>query len=161
MTTDIYQAQNLPPAAFNDIKALYIDTMATLEGAALEVDYLKSAIKMLQNGISGSVNAKIKKADITCKYTHKTPGQNYAIPTIDNPTQADYSYDAVKNDNKNFEALEQDVVQLNRQTDLYQNMVVSNAKDLQSKLAKIQQNLNTMNNYMAQLETYSYGNLKK
>ena len=45
MTTEIYQPQNLPPESFNAIKQLYIDTMATLEGATLEVDYLKAAIK--------------------------------------------------------------------------------------------------------------------
>lgn len=158
--TDIYQAQNLPPAAFNDIKALYIDTMATLEGATIEVDYLKSALKMLQNNVAGNVNAKLKKADITCKYTHKVTGQNYAIPTVDNPMKSDYNIGAAERDNQSFEALENEVAQLNHQAELYQGMVVSNSRDLQSKLVKIQQNLTTINNYMQQLETYSYGNIK-
>ena len=64
MTTEIYQPKNLPPESFNAIKQLYIDTMATLEGASLEIDYLKAAIKNTQASISAKINAKLEKADI-------------------------------------------------------------------------------------------------
>ena len=56
MTTEIYQPQNLPPESFNAIKQLYIDTMATLEGATLEVDYLKAAIKNTQASIAAKMD---------------------------------------------------------------------------------------------------------
>ena len=47
-----------------------------------------------------------------------------------------------------------------RQADLYYNMTISNFKDIQSKLQKLQRNISTMDSYMTQLETYSYGNIK-
>ena len=105
MTTEIYQPQNLPPESFNAIKQLYIDTMATLEGAALEVDYLKAAIKNTQASIAAKVNAKLEKADITCKYTRETPKQSFIIPTIDNSTS--YDITQVADDNNKFELIVQ------------------------------------------------------
>ena len=158
MTTEIYQPKNLPPESFNAIKQLYIDTMATLEGATLEVDYLKAAIKNTQTSISAKINAKLEKADITCKYTRETPKQSFIIPTIDNST----SYDIMQmtNDNNKFELIGQKDIETTRQADLYYNMTISNFKDIQSKLQKLQRNIQTMDSYMAQLETYSYGNIK-
>jgi hypothetical protein len=47
-----------------------------------------------------------------------------------------------------------------RQADLYYNMTISNYKDIGAKLQKLQRNIDTMNSYMTQLETYSYGNIK-
>ena len=158
MTTEIYQSKNLPPESFNAIKQLYIDTMATLEGAALEVDYLKAAIKNTQTSISAKINAKLEKADITCKYTRETPKQSFIIPTIDNST----SYDIMQmtDDNNKFELIGQKDIETTRQADLYYNMTISNFKDIQSKLQKLQRNIQIMDSYMAQLETYSYGNIK-
>lgn len=158
MTTEIYQPKNLPPESFNAIKQLYIDTMATLEGAALEVDYLKAAIKNTQTSISAKINAKLEKADITCKYTREAPKQSFIIPTIDNST----SYDIMQltDDNNKFELVGQKDTETTRQADLYYNMTISNFKDIWSKLQKLQRNIKTMDSYMVQLETYSYGNIK-
>lgn len=158
MTTEIYQPKNLPPESFNAIKQLYIDTMATLEGAALEVDYLKVAIKNTQTSISAKINAKLEKADITCKYTREAPKQSFIIPTIDNST----SYDIMQltDDNNKFELVGQKDTETTRQADLYYNMTISNFKDIWSKLQKLQRNIKTMDSYMTQLETYSYGNIK-
>lgn len=158
MTTEIYQPKNLPPESFNAIKQLYIDTIATLEGAALEVDYLKAAIKNTQTSISAKINAKLEKADITCKYTRETPKQSFIIPTIDNST----SYDIMQltDDNNKFELVGQKDTETTRQADLYYNMTISNFKDIWSKLQKLQRNIKTMDSYMTQLETYSYGNIK-
>ena len=158
MTTEIYQPQNLPPESFNAIKQLYIDTMATLEGATLEVDYLKAAIKNTQASIAAKINAKLEKADITCKYTRETPKQSFIIPTIDNSTS--YNITQVADDNNKFELIGQKDAETTRQADLYYNMTISNFKDIQSKLQKLQRNISTMDSYMAQLETYSYGNIK-
>jgi hypothetical protein len=158
MKIDIYQPQNLPPESFNAIKQLYIDTMATLEGAALEVDYLKSAIENTQMSLSSKINAKLEKADITCKYTREPPKQAFIIPTIDNSTSYDISQ--VTDDNNKFEAIGQKDIETTRQADLYYNMTISNFKDIWSKLQKLQRNISTMDSYMAQLETYSYGNIK-
>ena len=132
--------------------------MATLEGAALEVDYLKAAIKNTQTSISAKINAKLEKADITCKYTRETPKQSFIIPTIDNST----SYDIMQmtDDNNKFELIGQKDIETTRQADLYYNMTISNFKDIQSKLQKLQRNIQIMDSYMAQLETYSYGNIK-
>ena len=154
MTTEIYQPQNLPPESFNAIKQLYIDTMATLEGATLEIDYLKAAIKNTQ----ASIAAKLEKADITCKYTRETPKQSFIIPTIDNSTS--YDITQVADDNNKFELIGQKDAETTRQADLYYNMTISNFKDIQSKLQKLQRNISTMDSYMTQLETYSYGNIK-
>lgn len=158
MTTEIYQPKNLPPESFNAIKQLYIDTMATLEGASLEIDYLKAAIKNTQASISAKINAKLEKADITCKYTRETPKQSFIIPTIDNST----SYDIMQmtDDNNKFERIGQKDIETTRQADLYYNMTISNFKDIQSKLQKLQRNIQIMDSYMTQLEAYSYGNIK-
>jgi hypothetical protein len=158
MTTEIYNPQNLPPESFNAIKQLYIDTLATLEGAALEVDYLKAAIKNTQAGIAAKINAKLEKADITCKYTREAPKQTFIIPTIDNSSSYDISQ--VTEDNNKFEAMGQKETETTRQADLYYNMTISNYKDIGAKLQKLQRNIDTMNSYMTQLETYSYGNIK-
>ena len=156
MTTEIYQPQNLPPESFNAIKQLYINTMATLEGATLEVDYLKAAIKNTQASIAAKINAKLEKADITCKYTRETPKQSFIIPTIDNSTS--YDITQVTDDNNKFELIGQKDAETTRQADF--NMTISNFKDIQSKLQKLQRNISTMDSYMTQLETYSYGNIK-
>ena len=158
MTTEIYQPKNLPPESFNAIKQLYIDTMATLEGAALEVDYLKAAIKNTQTSISAKINAKLEKADITCKYTRETPKQSFIIPTIDNST----SYDIMQmtDDNNKFELIGQKDIETTRQADLYYNMTISNFKDIQSKLQKLQRNIQIMDSYMGHPEAYACGNIK-
>ena len=122
MTTEIYQPQNLPPESFNAIKQLYIDTMATLEGAALEVDYLKAAIKNTQASIAAKINAKLEKADITCKYTREPPKQSFIIPTIDNSTS--YDITQVADDNNKFELIGQKDAETTRQADLYYNMTI-------------------------------------
>ena len=158
MTTEIYQPKNLPPESFNAIKQLYIDTMATLEGASLEIDYLKAAIKNTQASISAKINAKLEKADITCKYTRETPKQSFIIPTIDNSTN--YDIMQMTDDNNKFELIGQKDIETTRQADLYYNMTISNFKDIQSKLQKLQRNIQIMDSYMTQLEAYSYGNIK-
>ena len=63
-------------------------------------------------------------------------------------------------DNNKFELIGQKDVETTRQADLYYNMTISNFKDIWSKLQKLQRNISTMDSYMTQLETYSYGNIK-
>jgi hypothetical protein len=66
----------------------------------------------------------------------------------------------VTEDNNKFEAMGQKETETTRQADLYYNMTISNYKDIGAKLQKLQRNIDTMNSYMTQLETYSYGNIK-